>query len=319
MHRPLRACGVAVAVVALLAAVVSCGSAAVAPPAAVPPPPGQSKPALYARLPQAVKDAGVIRFAGDSHPPYRVVAADGSITGIDKDFQDALARVLGVKIETEIVAGLPDALDGMQKGEFDAFNGPVKATAEREKLFDSITWMTTHTSYVVPAGSSVARPEDICGKKVAVVAASVVADQLSRLSAFCGRTGLQAAVAIPLADTDAAVDAARAGRADAAGMTQAAAIDLTSQQQGLSYVTQTKEQGASTDFLAMLVAKDNGLAPVILDAFHQLFDDGTYADIISRYHLEDVSVAVPVLDINSVSSDSSAAPPLTASPARGNG
>jgi polar amino acid transport system substrate-binding protein len=315
MHRPLRACGVAAAVVAVLTTVMSCGSAAVAP-AALPPPPGPTKPALYNRLPQAVKDAGVIRFAGDSHPPYRVVGPDGSITGIDRDFQDALARVLGVKVETEIVDGLPTALDGMLKGKFDAFNGPVKATPEREKQFDSITWMTTHTSYVVPAGSAIAKPEDLCGKKVAVVAASVVADQLTRLSAFCGRSGLPAAAAIPLVDTGTAVDAARAGRADAAGMTQAAAIDLTSQQPGLSYVTQTKEQGASTDFLALLVAKDTGLGPVLLDAFHQLFDDGTYADIITRYKLEDVAVAVPVYDINSVSADGNgpAGPPPSATP-----
>jgi polar amino acid transport system substrate-binding protein len=161
----------------------------------------------------------------------------------------------------------------------------------------------------------VSRPEDICGKRVALVTASVVADQLARLSAFCGRSGLPAAAAVPLADTGATIQAARAGRADAAGMTQAAAIDLTSQQPGLNYVTQTKEQGATTDFLAMLVAKDNGLGPVLLDAFHQLFDDGTYADIISRYHLEAVAVAVPVFDINSVSTD--AAPSATPTPTPG--
>jgi polar amino acid transport system substrate-binding protein len=316
MHSPSRACGVAVVVVAILSAVVSCGSAAVSP-AAIPPRPADTKPALYARLPQSIKDAGVITFAGDSHPPYRIVGADGTITGIDKDFQDALSRVLGVKIETKIVSGLPEALDGMLNGKFQVFNGPVKATSEREKQFDTITWMTTHTSYVVPAGSPVTKPEDICGKRVAVVAASVVADQLARLSTFCGRNGLQAALAIPLADTNSAVDAARTGRADAAGMTQAAAIDLTNQQPGLSYVTQTKEQGATTDFLAMLVAKDDNLGPVMLDAFQQLFADGTYADIISRYHLEDVAVAVPVIDINSVSADGGAAPTSTPKPGSG--
>src|SRR6185312_9235554 len=62
---------------------------------------------LHAELPQAIRDAGVIRFAGDSHPPYRTVGSDGSVTGIDKDFQDALGAVLGVSTSVEIVNSLP--------------------------------------------------------------------------------------------------------------------------------------------------------------------------------------------------------------------
>ena len=116
MHRPSRAAGVVAALVVSLSAVASCATAAVAPPAATPLAPADTKPALYVRLPQAVKDAGVIRFAGDSHPPYRTVGPDGSITGIDRDFQDGLSRVLGVRIETGIVDGLPAALDGMRDG-----------------------------------------------------------------------------------------------------------------------------------------------------------------------------------------------------------
>ncbi len=35
--------------------------------------------ALHDQLPQAVKDSGVLRFAGDSHPPYRTVGPDGKL------------------------------------------------------------------------------------------------------------------------------------------------------------------------------------------------------------------------------------------------
>jgi len=50
-----------------------------------------------------------------------------------------------------VVAGLPAALQGMQANRYDAFNGPVEATAEREQQFDTITWMTTRAAYVFPA------------------------------------------------------------------------------------------------------------------------------------------------------------------------
>jgi hypothetical protein len=54
--------------------------------------------------------------------------------------------------------------------------------------------------------------------------------------------------------------------------------------------------------------RTTNLGPVLLDAFRRLFTDGTYAGVISRYHLEEVAVTVPVLDMTSVSADSTATP-----------
>ncbi|WP_370964320.1 transporter substrate-binding domain-containing protein [Amycolatopsis sp. cg9] len=253
---------------------------------------------LHDALPQAVKDAGVLRFAGDSHPPYRTVAPDGTVTGIDADFQTAIGQVLGVRTQTIVVAGLPAALQGMLGNRYDAFNGPVKATAEREKQFDTITWMTTRTAYVFPAGSTagIARVEDLCGKRIAVVTASVVEDQLGKLSRFCTDSKRPATRTVGLDDTDATLLATRSGRADAAGMTEAAAIDVTQRQGGNKYVTQTEAQGATKDDLALYVPKSSGLGPVLQQVFEELFQDGTYVGIMSRWGLNQVSVPQPVLN-----------------------
>ncbi|GHF70989.1 polar amino acid transport system substrate-binding protein [Amycolatopsis bartoniae] len=260
-------------------------------------------PALHDQLPQAVRDAGLLRFAGDSHPPYRTVSPDGTtVTGIDHDFQQALGQILGVRVETTIVSGLPAALQGMLSGRYDAFNGPAKATAEREQQFDTVTWMTTRTSYVVPVGSTagVKQADDLCGKRVAVVTGSVVEDQLAKLSAFCQREGRPAAQVIGLDDTNATLLAAKSGRAEAAGMTQAAAIDVTTQQKGqYEYVTQTEEQGATKDNLALYTPKSAGLGPVLQKAFEELFRDGTYARIMNQWGLNDVTVPRPLFDVAS--------------------
>jgi polar amino acid transport system substrate-binding protein len=304
MRRPTRARRLAAALVPALCgvALVGCAAAAPAPTASLPAAAAPAAPPLHAALPEDVRAAGVLVFAADSHPPYRTIGPDGEITGIDRDIQDALSRVLGVRIEMQQVDGLPAALDGMLTGRFDAFNGPVKATAEREQQFDSITWMTTHTSYVVPVGSAaVTEAADLCGRRVAVVSGSVVEGQLARLSQFCERSGEAAATPVPMADTGETLAAARAGRVDAAGMTQAAAIEVATEQgEVFDYVTQTREQGATTDFLAMLVPKDGGLGPVMLEAFQQLFDDGTYADIIARYGLGEVTIPAPVFNVSSI-------------------
>jgi polar amino acid transport system substrate-binding protein len=295
MPRPLRTAALVAAALVTLAA-CGTGGGTDAPPA---PAAQDQQPALFAQLPAAIQDAGVIRFAGDSHPPYRTVAADGSITGIDKDIQDALSRVLGVKTEIIVVDSLPAALQGMLGNRYDAFNGPVRATAEREQQFDSITWMTTRTSYVVPTGSAagIATSDDLCGKKVAIVSASIVEGQLAALSEYCQRTGKPAAEAIGLPDTNQTLLATQAGRADAAGMTEAAAIDVTSQQQGAySYVTQTEEQGATADNLALMVPKAGGLGPVMLDAFKELFANGEYQQIMDKWKLSEVTVPEPLFN-----------------------
>ncbi|MDS0136078.1 transporter substrate-binding domain-containing protein [Amycolatopsis sp. CM201R] len=256
--------------------------------------------ALHDQLPQAVKDSGVLRFAGDSHPPYRTVGPDGkTVTGIDHDFQQALGQLLGVRTETTIVSGLPAALQGMLSGRYEAFNGPVKATAEREKQFDTVTWMTTRTSYVIPQGSAagVKQTADLCGKRVAVVTASVVEDQLAKLSKFCEGAKKPAVQVVGLDDTNATLLAAKSGRADAAGMTQAAAIDVTTQQKGqYEYVTQTEEQGATKDNLALYTPKAGKLGPVLQKAFEELFRNGTYTRIMHQWGLDDVTVPQPIFD-----------------------
>ncbi|MEV0019847.1 transporter substrate-binding domain-containing protein [Streptomyces tendae] len=269
---------------------------------------GASKPsvpeatALHDALPQSVKDAGVLRFAGDSHPPFRSVGADGSVTGIDQDLQEALGQVLGVRTEIKIVNNLPAALQGMLSGRYNGFNGPVQATPERERQFDTITWMTSRTSYVVPKSGKarISSAADLCGKQVAVVKSSIVEGQLAKLSAYCTGQGKQATKSIGLDDTNATLLAAQSGRADAAGMTQAAAIDVTdSQSDKYGYVTQTEEQGATTDNLALLVPKESKLGPVIQKAFQKLVDDGEYRRVMEHWGLKDVMVDEPVLNIAS--------------------
>ncbi len=261
---------------------------------------GPAKTALTDRLPDTIKESGVIRYAGDSHPPYRIVADDGkTVTGIDKDLQDALGKALGVRSEISIVSGLPAALSGMLSSRYDAFNGPVKDTPEREQQFDAIVWMVTRTSYLVPKANSatIKSSGDLCGKRVAGTEGSIVDDQIKRLSAWCVKQGKPEVQFIGFADTNGTILAADSGRADAAGMTESAALDAISKKKdAYTYVKQTDEQGAGVDQLAMLVPKASGLGPVMLDAFKEIFENGEYKKIMDKYGLTNVAVDEPLLN-----------------------
>lgn len=254
---------------------------------------------LYDQLPDAIKEAGVITMAGDTHPPYRTIEEDGSFTGIDPDLQAALSEQLGVPFEIVTSSGLDAMLTGMLSGRYDGFNGPVRATPEREADFDAIVWMTTRTSYVFPADSADDFPdsEAVCGARVAGVVGSVTETQLARLNEWCVEEGLDPAEFIGLEDTNSTILALNAGRADLVGTTQASAIDLiATQPDQYDYVMQTDDQGAGIDQLAMFLPKGSGLADPMLAAFEAIVEDGQYADIMAEYGIEDAVVDAPVLN-----------------------
>ena len=262
----------------------------------------QSTPAeapLYDQLPDAIKDAGVITIAGDTHPPYRTIEENGDITGIDPDLQAALSEQLGVPFEIVTSSGLDAMLTGMLSGRFDAFNGPVRTTPEREADFDAVVWMTTRTSYVFldERADELDDPEAVCGARVAGVTGSVTESQLARYNEWCEAEGLDPAEFIGLEDSNATFLAVNSDRADYAGTTQSAAIDLqASDPDRYGYLMQTDEQGAGIDQLAMFMPKGSGLAEPMLAAFEAIFENGEYARIMSEWGIEDAAVDEPVLN-----------------------
>lgn len=289
-----------VAFVPLLAVALLAGCSA--SPASEPAPGDDAAAAeapLYDQLPDAIKDAGVIKIAGDTHPPYRTIEEGGEITGIDPDLQAVLSEQLGVPFEIITSSGLDAMLTGMLSGRFDAFNGPVRTTPEREAEFDAVVWMTTRTSYVFleERAGELDDPEALCGSRVAGVTGSVTESQLARYNEWCAAEGLDPAEFIGLEDSNATFLAVNSDRADYAGTTQSAAIDLqSSDPDRYGYLIQSDEQGAGVDQLAMFMPKGNGLAEPMLAAFEAVFENGEYDRIMSEWGIEDAAVEAPVLN-----------------------
>lgn len=254
---------------------------------------------LYDQLPQGIKDAGVITIAGDTHPPYRTVEEGGEITGIDPDIQAALSEQLGVPFEIKSVSGMEAILTGMLSGRYDGFNGPLRTTPEREADFDAVVWMTTITSYVYLAEreDELADPEALCGARVAGVGGSVTESQLERYGEWCVAEGLELPEFIGLDDTNSTFLAVNSDRADYAGTTQTAAIDLqATDPERYEYVVQSKEQGAGIDQLAFFVPKGSEMAEPLFAAFEAIFDNGEYERIMAEWDLTEVAVDEPVLN-----------------------
>lgn len=254
---------------------------------------------LYDLLPDSVKEAGVIAIAGDTHPPYRTIEENGDITGIDPDIQAALSEQLGVPFEIHTASGLDAMLTGMLSGRYDAFNGPVRVTPERLEQFDGVVWMTTRTSYLFldERADELDDPEAVCGARVAGVSGSVTESQLARYNEWCAAEGLEPAEFVGLEDSNSTFLAVNSDRADYAGTTQSAAIDLQASDPGkYGYLMQSDEQGAGIDQLAMFLPKDSGLAEPMLAAFEAIFENGEYERIMTEWGIEDTMVEAPTLN-----------------------
>ncbi|TQL66672.1 polar amino acid transport system substrate-binding protein [Nocardioides albertanoniae] len=253
---------------------------------------------LYDALPKGVKDAGELVVVGDAHPPYRTVEKDGEVTGIDPDLWKVLGEQLGVPVRMEVSQSMPSMLTGMQSGRWQAWNGPVQANPERERSFDAITWLQTRTAYVFSkeGADGIAAEEAPCGQTIALVGGSITESEVEKLNTWCAEQGEPANKRADYADTNATLLAVKSGRADVAGMTETAALDVTAADETYDYVTQTDEQGSGVSLLALLTPKDSGMGKPLYEAFQNIFDNGDYQKVLEEWGLEPVAVEKPLIN-----------------------
>ena len=271
---------------ALPAALLLCAAAAA--PAAT----------LFERLPPEVQKAGVLRFVGDSHPPYRILSDDRRIRdGLDADLARALEPVLGITIRHHVVNSLSATLAGLESGRYDVAMGPGLPTKERLQRFDAVTWLVTYPSFVYPLQRPrrFAQVVDLCGMKISYVAGSVSERVTDRINERCRAAGLPLAQHVALVDTNMTLVATQAGRADVAAMTSAAALHAVHEAPTLFGAFRDPENKLGIDILGLFVTRRSGLAPVLQAAMAELFRNGEYQRIVTKWGVEKVAVQAPEL------------------------
>src|SRR5204862_3755580 len=105
--------------------------------------------AAAAKLPAAIKSAGVIKVATDaSYPPDEFFASDNkTIQGMDVDLGNALGAVLGVKFQFSNVGF--DSIIPALGNRYDLSLSSFTATTEREKTVDMVGYATVGTNFIV--------------------------------------------------------------------------------------------------------------------------------------------------------------------------
>lgn len=263
--------------------------------------PGSQASALRAELPPAIRKAGVVSFITGQHPPY-VVMQGNTMTGPNRELQDALAGQLGVKDRIDVGDGsLAPILTGLLSKKYDAFMGPDGTTKAREAQFDSVSWINSRNGFLyakhaVSASITAADPSPLCGKAIAVVTGSQLVNNINSLGTFCRSKDKPAPSTIPLTNTSSLILAITSGRAAAAATTDGAMSVAIKQQPSLASLFPPDDRGGSVQLSSMLMLRGSGLAPVMLKAMKALFDDGTYSKILAKYGLQRDAITAPQLN-----------------------
>ncbi|MER7760729.1 ABC transporter substrate-binding protein [Streptomyces sp. NPDC097619] len=303
--RPSRHMAMAAAVAAALVSLSACGDSG---GDAAPTPAGpvivagvriDKDQALHGLLPEKIKKAGRVRVATDvPYAPFEMFEKEGSsrLTGLDYDLGQALGAKLGVSF-----AFAPQKFDGIipaiQAGKFEVAMSAITDNKERQKVVDFVDYSRSGSGVLVMDGNpaKITTLDDLCGRKVAVQAATNQLDLLKDHQAACEKAGRERLdIQTFPKDSDAQL-ALRAGKVVAQVLTKPAA----------GWVAKTADSGNTFDLVEDPAApggygaSPNGIAvdkklPELTDAIQKalqaLIDEGTLALVYDQYGVASIAV-----------------------------
>ena len=175
-------------------------------------------PALVAKLPAKIKDAGTIVIGTDAtYQPNEYLDADGkTVIGMDVELFDAVMAKFGVK--TEWVPSAFDAIIlGVQSGKYDVGVSSFTVNPEREEQATMVSYFKAGTQWVTQKGNPKGiDPDDACGKNVAVQKGTVQADEdLPKRQQACKDAGKPEIKVLVDADQAKVTASVQSGKADA--------------------------------------------------------------------------------------------------------
>lgn len=283
------------AVVFALAAGIGLAQAADAIPAL------KMDPALHASLPTEIKQAGkMISVNNGSFPPYEIVEGPTSMSGASADLTEALAQLLGIKIEHATVSGLSGVLAGIKSGRYQLAIGPVGDYPDRQKNNDFIDYVQEFVVFAVQKGNpaKINGLEDTCGKRIAVMAAGSAEQVIRKQSQVCTAAGKPAVTVQSFTDQPSSILAVRSKRSDAFFSSQAPLVYFVGQANGqLELTGQGQKNGFGDIFQGTVVPKNSALGKVVLEGYKELFANGTYAAIMKKWKLEGNMIKAPGVNL----------------------
>ncbi|MGW1725482.1 ABC transporter substrate-binding protein [Streptomyces sp. NPDC002306] len=257
---------------------------------------------LADKLPQSVRDAGVIKVGSDiAYAPVEFKDSSGKTVGIDPDLADAMGKQLGVKFDFQ--NGTFDTLiTGLRSKRYDMAMSAMTDTKDRQDGVDSDTgkkvgegvdfvdYFTAGVSIYTPKGKDqgIKSWSDLCGKKLVVQRGTVSEDLAKAESKKCsgGKT-----IAIQAFDNDQqAQTRLRAGGADAGSSDFPVAAYAVKTSGGGNDFQIVGEQVEAAPYGIAVAKSNNQLRDALQAALDAIIKNGEYGKIIKKWGVEDGAV-----------------------------
>lgn len=252
---------------------------------------------LNDKLPQSVRDAGVLRVIASSSgsPPMLYVGEDAkTLEGLEAELTDALAKVLGVGIE--YTNGTFDSLiPAIAADRADFAVGSIGDLKVRQEQVDFVDYVKAGVGMAVLAGNpkKITGLETMCGASVAVVRGTFQEKELAEQKAKCEAAGSTLDVQT-FAETNAAVMALRSERVDVWSGDSAPVGYGVSQSGG---ALELAGPIRSIAVLGYAVGKDDKeLGEALKAGLEELVKNGTYKAIFEKWGQE--GTMLDVITIN---------------------
>lgn len=256
---------------------------------------------LRAKLPEEIKSSNkMISVNSGSFPPYEIVTDTRTMTGASADMTDAIGQLLGIKIEHATVSGLSALLSGIKSGRYQFSMGPVGDFKSRQEANDFIDWVQEYVVFAVHKGNpkSINSLDDACGARIAVQAGGSAEKVIKAQAEKCAAEGKPTLQVQSYTDQPTSILAVRSKRADAFFSSQAPLTYFVQQSNGeLELAGVGKSNGFDDLFQGAVVTKDSPLGPVLLGAVNELMKNGSYAQIMKKWGLENNMITEPGINL----------------------
>lgn len=244
---------------------------------------------LASKLPESIKNAGVIKIGTDAtYAPSEFLAADGkTVEGFDVDLFNQVAAKFGVKTQWE-PSKFGSIITGVNGKKYDMGISSFTINSERLKQVDMVKYFNAGTQWATQKGNPKGiDPDNACGKNIAVQTGTVQeTEDLAARQKKCGSNKIN----VLSYDSQAqATSAVVSGKADA----------MLSDSPVVAYAV--KQSGGKLEALGdiydaapygyVLPKGETEFGQAIVDALKQLEQEGAYKAALEKWGVEQGAIS----------------------------
>ncbi|MFD8753121.1 ABC transporter substrate-binding protein [Kitasatospora sp. NPDC059577] len=248
--------------------------------------------AAAALLPEEVRRAGTLKFGssfGAAPTAFYVDQVGKKPAGIDVDFTDAVAKVLGLAVERQ-EAAFETILPALDSGKFDVGTGNFGVTTARLKTIDFVTYIDDGQGFAVKKDNTAIQPitdlVQLCGLTVGTGAGTTFETTLNSRRNVCTDAGKKPYEVKAFSESGALLTSLQQGRVDVEMSTINGLRHQASQEaSGLRFLGEFHRLDVGFAF-----KKGSKLTPAFQAAVNQLIKDGTYERILRKWGVTDSAI-----------------------------